>query len=641
MLGSRSFWRFRRSSSSSARTLPQPLPTTLITSLPNATRSSPSALRAAIREQEAKALGELNECLAILVAIFPDVQPQVFREMLQTFSEESRLELITEAMLKHKVKWVRGRWRVPEKTPSSTSTKGSGNDFDGIPVQEQFRTIEYKNAVKLALCDEFKDLGRASIKAVLAEHNYSYMEARQALLEVVSTSWRFAVFNFLFRRKTPVAEEHPLLQWKWNERGARRPHLVPTGSEELDQELEKALLAPMLEDIAEKVMVVDRALAIKLNEAEAEAAEATFDCECCFTSSTFEEIAACDTGNHFICFRCLRHTMNEALYGQGWAKTFDATKCTLKCIAISTDSNTCSGCMRFDLVERAVMAEPKGDETIRKFHQRAINDGLQKSQLRIRQCPSCSYAEAEDPPKEPSPHEALLTTAIMVIASLLTIAIFSFDLNLTQLILTHSFLFLTLHHLSTHIDLTHLSPTPQPTPLPNPNPNNGTKFICRSPLCLHTTCLRCAALWTDPHTCFTSTRLALRTYVDSAISTAIKRTCPQCNLSFIKSSGCNKLVCVCGYAMCYICRADVGREGYLHFCQHFRAEPGKRCGECERCDLYRDEEEEEVIRRARRRAVGEWREMQRQGRVGVGVGAEGLDEVEKEVLGGEGGGVMW
>jgi len=605
--------------------------------IPSTLRSSPSSLRTALREQEAKALGELNECLAILGAIFPDVQPQVFREMLQTFSKESRLELITEAMLNHQVKWVRGRWRVPDTKSAPASTALSKKPADNVPIQEQFRTMEYKNAVKLALYDEFKGLGRASIKAVLAENNYSYIEARQALLEVVSTSWRYAISNFLFRRKVPVAEEHPLLRW---DRHSRQPQLMPTASEELDEELKEAIIAPLQRNIAEKIVAQDRALAIKLNEDQAEAAEATFDCECCFTSSTFEEIAACDTGSHFICFRCIRHTMNEALYGQGWAKTFDANKCSLRCIAMPTGSDSCSACIPFELVERAVVAEPKGEETIRKFQQRAMNDSLQKSHLRIRQCPSCAYAEAEETPKEARRHENLLTTAIIVAAIMCAVNTFCFDLDMLQLICTYLGLFFTLRYLAirNHFNLppalhpsTHNQP---PTPA---HLNNGTKFICRSPTCLTTTCLRCLAPWTDPHTCYTSTRLALQTYVDSAVSSAIKRTCPQCNLSFIKSSGCNKLVCVCGYAMCYICRSDIGKEGYMHFCQHFRAEPGMKCAECERCDLYLEEEEKEVLERARARAVSEWREMQK----GGGRGVDGLEEVEKEVLGRGGGSGTW
>lgn len=81
-------------------------------------------------------------------------------------------------------------------------------------------------------------------------------------------------------------------------------------------------------------------------------------------------------------------------------------------------------------------------------------------------------------------------------------------------------------------------------------------------------------------------------------------------LSFVKSSGCNKLVCNCGYTMCYICRNEIAsKEGYGHFCQHFRPSGG-RCGECERCDLYGDEDEEAAIRNAAQQAELAWREKE-------------------------------
>lgn len=64
---------------------------------------------------------------------------------------------------------------------------------------------------------------------------------------------------------------------------------------------------------------------------------------------------------------------------------------------------------------------------------------------------------------------------------------------------------------------------------------------------------------------------------------------------------------------------DLTKEGYSHFCPHFRAVPGESCGECERCELYRDEVDDVVIRRAREDAVREWREK-------VGVEEPGLGE---------------
>lgn len=71
--------------------------------------------------------------------------------------------------------------------------------------------------------------------------------------------------------------------------------------------------------------------------------------------------------------------------------------------------------------------------------------------------------------------------------------------------------------------------------------------------------------------------------------------------------------------MCYICRSEItAKEGYGHFCQHFRVNGG-RCGECERCDLYGDEDEQVVIRRAGEEAERAWREREEKS----GKGGEG------------------
>jgi hypothetical protein len=83
-------------------------------------------------------------------------------------------------------------------------------------------------------------------------------------------------------------------------------------------------------------------------------------------------------------------------------------------------------------------------------------------------------------------------------------------------------------------------------------------------------------------------------------------------------------VCLCGYSMCYVCREGLAKEGYLHFCQHFRERPGSRCTECEKCDLYRTEDEDVVVKRARTAAEREWWERQ---------GANNQESLQKGVSG--------
>jgi hypothetical protein len=90
--------------------------------------------------------------------------------------------------------------------------------------------------------------------------------------------------------------------------------------------------------------------------------------------------------------------------------------------------------------------------------------------------------------------------------------------------------------------------------------------------------------------------------------------------------------------MCYICRKNIGRsgeeggEGYRHFCEHFRPAPGKLCTECQKCDLYKLEDEDAVMRRAGEEAERMWRI--KEGMVGV----EGLEDAIGNVAGED---AMW
>ena len=74
--------------------------------------------------------------------------------------------------------------------------------------------------------------------------------------------------------------------------------------------------------------------------------------------------------------------------------------------------------------------------------------------------------------------------------------------------------------------------------------------------------------------------------------------------------------CVCGYKMCYLCRADVTKDGYAHFCGHFRLIPGMPCTSCQLCSLYENEVEDHVIGEAEKRAECEWEEEGSKGNLG-------------------------
>ncbi|KAI4789537.1 hypothetical protein E4T45_13369 [Aureobasidium sp. EXF-8846] len=271
---------------------------------------------------------------------------------------------------------------------------------EALPKDDTFRSDKYKRAVKDTLYLEFRSLSRSSIRAVLAEHNYSYTLARPTLQHLSSKSWRATISTFFTRKRPAPADPvfSPHVEWLPNpsESLSLLPYLKRTGCVELDQELYRVYIAPVLARQNQERLDRDQALAYQINETEAEEAEALFDCECCFTPYPFEYISTCDShAGHFVCFRCIKLAANEALYGQGWARSIDLTKSSLRCLAPSVPE--CQGCIGPDLFQRALCSEKDGLTSWQKFQERVISENLTNSQLPLLRCLSCPYAEIDEP----------------------------------------------------------------------------------------------------------------------------------------------------------------------------------------------------------------------------------------------------
>ncbi|KAI0889023.1 uncharacterized protein GGS22DRAFT_152928 [Annulohypoxylon maeteangense] len=546
---------------------------------------------------------DLNNNLEMLAALFPDVQVEVFREMLSSFSEESRLFIITDKLLKNPGLYVKGRRRTSDGTSSDTNAL--------VPRTEAFRTIEYKKAVRALAMQEFKGLSRSSIDAVLSESNYSYLDARPTLVDLSSKSWKFTISSMFFRRK-PVtsteAETHPLIIWRASDDGSLIPTLKATGSAELDRELFEELIVPLKQREQLSRETSDRALAISLLTEEAEAMEATYECNCCYSDVIFEELTTCDAEGHLICYRCVQHSITEAIFGQGWQRSIDKETGSLRCPAVA--STECAGCISSEHIHRAMREEKNGDEIIRKLDQRLAEYGLLSSGLPLIRCPFCTYAEVDElyipansrrPKIRASNLVNLIIVFICLVLSPFYFPILTLVIGYAMLCLNGSFRGYVSYHLGAAISRYQRR-------------RRGLKFTCQNPVCARSSCLSCSKAWMDIHICHESSLVALRTQVELAMSMAIKRVCPRCNTSFVKTAGCNKLTCPCGYKMCYVCRKDIGpaTEGYAHFCQHFRPEgDGRRCKECNKCNLWESENTEEILREAKAEAEKRWRESER------------------------------
>lgn len=574
-----------------------------------------NATKAMDEEQQ---LIELNSSLDLLAAVFPNIQLEVFREMLSTFSGDSCIEIVTEQLLKYEEKYVKGRWRTLR--PNDHEVSASGHGVGSIVTFEgRFRRQSYKNASKKALCLEFKGLSRSTIDAVLAEKNYCYTLCRPTLQDIVARSWRSNVSAFFSRwRKAgrDVSKGHFMLIWPQEQSQGviLQPKLNSTGDAELDQELHLTVLAPLMENMKRQRITEDWLLALKIHQQEAENAGFVYECECCFSETIFEQMSACTRDGHVACFRCLGSAVNESLFGQSWDRNIEHERGQLRCLA-PMPGKGCTGCVPESVVKRALSQERGGSEVWSKLEARLAEESLLKAQIPLVRCPFCPYAEHNELYFPPSTIQYRLNTSqpltvFILLLLLLTLAPFlalyswicSFSSSLRLRSPSSSF--------STSIArltrFRHLS----------------RRFRCRSPTCGVSSCLVCSKTWQDPHICHESATLSLRKTVEAARTAALKRTCPQCGLGFVKDSGCNKLTCICGYVMCYICRQGLGRSagnaGYEHFCQHFRLAGGK-CTACEKCDLYRGEDEERAVREAGEFAEQEWRE--REGMIGIeGIG---------------------
>lgn len=588
----------RLSGNRSSPTPRSPSPTTILTETLRKNPFRPPKEKCADEDADVKSL---NKDLYVLAEFFPDVKIDVFREVLKRFDGDSRLPICTEQLYKYKAEWARGRLQVPPR-----------DHGEAIPTEDQFRSTSYTEATSKALAAEFRSSSKSAISAVLAEVNNSYTKARPIMQDIASKSrWNYFASVLGFRKKK-MADDAPTVLFEKSSSDVNKPNLLPTGSAELDKELRSLFIRPLRRRQSHDRESADRAYALNLNEEEAQAAKALFECQVCYNDVPFENVSTCTSEAHAVCLHCVTRTLHEAIFGQGWAKSVDPRTGTLKCLALVEDE--CHGHIPQSLVRRAILDDQSGTQTWGKFEERLAEESLSRSSLPMVRCPFCNYAEADRIYSAASARSlrwrfrspSISTVTLILLIELIPALIFFllpvivfFPSYLTNLFYT------SLSHLSHH--------------------QRNICFHCLNPPCRRRSCLTCSKAWHDPHICHEPLITSLRTSVEAARTSAIKRTCPRCGTSFVKSSGCNKLTCVCGYSMCYICRQNIGKagaagnnegaEGYRHFCEHFRPNPGQHCTECNKCDLYKNEDEDEMVRRAGENAERDWR--RREGMVGV------------------------
>ncbi|KAI7875831.1 uncharacterized protein EV154DRAFT_526343 [Mucor mucedo] len=341
-------------------------------------------------------------------------------------------------------------------------------------------------------------------------------------------------------------------------------HWSASSSVHVDQAVTDYHLLEQLKELRQhdidKQIAIDQDYAYKMNTREYTHHGQLMTCLCCYSDYTFEELSFCSEGEHAFCHGCLVHYISEGLFGQGELRGQPSIGC------ISSSNDECKGVFATTTLKRILT-----DDIWMAYENSLLEGGISEHD-RI-QCCACSYFEVDESTK---PLASTLIYASKWIRSLTKWIMWDMKADL-------------------EIAYQRVSKS-----------RRSSVFNCKRDGCNTVTCLECHRPVRGLHTCWEQETDGLRLYVEKAMADAVKRTCPNCSLSFQKSDGCNKIVCRCGYAMCYICRKDIGEESYNHFCQHFRARPGSNCSSCNKCDLYKTAPDDEAVQLAATRAKNQY-----------------------------------
>lgn len=90
-------------------------------------------------------------------------------------------------------------------------------------------------------------------------------------------------------------------------------------------------------------------------------------------------------------------------------------------------------------------------------------------------------------------------------------------------------------------------------------------FECTNPSCLKATCMKCQKDAHAGHPCNTDAELESRKEREEEATMRALVRCPKCTVSISKTRGCNRVKCICGTYICYVCGVDISEVGYTHF----------------------------------------------------------------------------
>ncbi|KAG0226932.1 hypothetical protein BGW42_003286 [Actinomortierella wolfii] len=426
--------------------------------------------------------------------------------------------------------------------------------FDYEPLIERWeyiRSPEYIQSVRRQLYNAFPKIWKSTIKAVMAENNFDYLRTYDRLVQLEAENswsrWLSDVFSFIQRAKVTKSHEDPL---------------------------------EFLEDLAlfhrrarEQQSAEDEAIAREINATEYSIHGQTIECGCCFSDFCFEEMASCQDG-HLFCKECIRRYVQEGLFGQGdlsggQGRRGGSVAHAIRCIESS-------GCQA--LFSEAMLEWALTPELYEQYTRFAFQADLERSGLDMVRCPFCDYAEVDEPLRVVwLPWQRKLRTSangntvfnvsnftllMHFLVPLVSAATFLVGFLVHTLVLVLMLLPLLLALVPMTFMREHMQSIVDGMVRNIQIRRRGQAFHCKA--CGRTSCLNCSQERKPFHKCHENLADGLRLQVEKAMTEAVKRT--------------------------------------------FRAISGP-CTQCQKCDLYMVEKDEEAAKKAAKVARAEYLRM--------------------------------
>ena len=256
-----------------------------------------------------------------------------------------------------------------------------------------------------------------------------------------------------------------------------------------------------------------------MDEAEHAAASDLVGCETCYGDYSWNEIAACSVG-HFICYGCLRRSVQESLYGQG--QSIVGEKSSMRCLSAAA-SPLCEACIPPEILAKVVP-----EELLRAIEEKTATENLERSGLGLVRCPFCSYAEVD----ELQPYRIKQSAKISGLLALMLVCVFIPAIQVLGVAFIFSFTYLlkpflpreasrivldTVDALSLHTFWTNTVRRIQLK-------RRGTLFRCQNDRCKRESCIACCKEWAPFHKCFEKEEDNVRIHIEKAMANAVKRT---------------------------------------------------------------------------------------------------------------------